>query len=141
MKECHDLQIRKDGNLNCVKLIFRQLTLFLGLLLLLFLSSSGTSTSSTANSGRGGSTTTRADVQEEIFDVLALESLRVVSHIVRGIFELLLDERDLVYLGEERSPDWFEVSDSCGLYQSAYFVGLRSVSEAKSSDVDLINIQ
>jgi hypothetical protein len=83
---------------------------FVGLFLLLFLlfllsrsSLSSTASSSGATCSRGSSrTTTGANVQEEILDILALESL-----------------------GEESGPDGLDLSDTGGLDDGVQLVGLQ----------------
>lgn len=114
-------------------------TLFLGLLLGL-LSSSGT-TGGSATSGRGGGTTTRADVRQEVLDILALESLYIPNHGQHPCFRLVSDGyrisrwvdpssdvccqmTEKPYLGEQRGPDGLDF-DTGGLDQGLQLVGLE----------------
>jgi len=72
------------------------------LFLLLLCSLGGTSSGSTGTSSRGGSgTTTRANVQKKVLDVLALKSL-----------------------GEEGSPYRLDVRDLCSTNEGVELVGL-----------------
>ena len=79
-----------------------RLTLLLLSLLLGSLLSSSTASGSGTTSSRSGSTTARADVQEQVLDVLALKSL-----------------------GEESGPDGLDVGNLGGRDQGVDLVGLR----------------
>ena len=78
-----------------------QLTLLLLLLSRRIASGITTSGRSGTTSSCWGGTTTGADVQEELLDVLALEGF-----------------------GEEGGPDWLDVGDFCGGDEGLEFVGL-----------------
>lgn len=95
-RSCHTIALNK---LTLVRLLLSLLLLLLGGRSLL--SSSGTASSSSTGSRSGGSTT-RADVQEHVLEVLALEGL-----------------------GEESAPDGLDVGDLGGGDERLELVGLE----------------
>lgn len=92
------------------------------LLLLLLLSGGlGTASSRSAAGGSGCGTSARANVQEQVLDVLALKSLSkyIRNPVVKaiGIFN--------AHLGEKGSPYRLNTVNLCGTDQSLELVGLE----------------
>lgn len=90
-------------------------------------SSGGTGTTSSSASS-GGSTATGADVQEQVLDILALESLSNVSETCNPGTRSIA----AAHLGEQGCPDGLNLLDLCGLDQGLELVGLRRLAIALS---------
>jgi len=102
---------------------------FLTLNLLLFLLSGWGVSRSSGTSGRwcSGGSSTRSDVQEKILNILTLKSLSRLSAKVPGSKGMYL-----LYLSEERGPDWLNIFNSSSLDQGQELIGLGKVSLADS---------
>lgn len=100
----------------------------LSLLLLSGSSLAGGVTAGSGSTGSGGSAATGADVQEQVLDILALESLKTYQKPIPYLRSVAN-----AHLGEKSCPDGLNLLDLCGLDQGLELVGLGELAPAFSS--------